>query len=205
MHNLKQLERRLKTVEEKLNKLFQLASIKTINADATAICILSDDQSETAPLPWMVRHAGKTIEWWAPEEGEQVLILNLSGFMNMSLILPAFYSTNFPAPETDPAIRKLICSDGTSMTHNTNENTFDISTPCDVTLNTNGDATIAAVNATITADGDATVEAGGNVNIDGSAINLNQGDAGGVVCQSHACSFTGSPHPQASLTVKAGA
>lgn len=205
MLNLKNMERRLKELETKFQKLFQIAIIKTINTDGTAICILSNDKSETAPLPWMVRHAGKTIEWWAPEEGEQVLVLNLSGILDLSLILPAFYSTNFPAPETDPAIRKLICSDGTSVTHNITANTLEISTPCDVTINTDGNATIAADHATVTADGDATVEAGGNVNIDGSTINLNQGDAGGVVCQSHACSFTGSPHPQASTTVKAGA
>lgn len=205
MFNLKQMERRLKELEKKFQKLFQVAIIKTINDDGTATCILSDDQSETAPLPWMVRHAGETIEWWAPEEGEQVLILNLSGIVELSLILPAFYSTNFPAPETDPAIRKLICSDGTSVTHNTTSKTLEITTPCDVTINAEGDATIAAANASVISDGDATVEVGGNVNIDGSQINLNQGDAGGVVCQSHACSFTGSPHPQASTTVMGGA
>ncbi|NVK42111.1 MAG: phage baseplate assembly protein V [Oceanospirillaceae bacterium] len=205
MNKLLELERRLKEVEEKLNKLFQLAIIKEIKEDGTAVCILADDESETAPLPWMVRHAGETIEWWAPEPGEQVLILNLSGFINLSLIVPAFYSKDHPAPETDPNIRTLICSDGTSISHNMAESTINIETPCAVTVNAEGDATIAAANVTVTSDGDATVEAGGNVNVDGSMINLNQGEAGGVVCQSHACSFTGSPHPQASTTVMGGA
>lgn len=204
MINLKQLERRLKELEDKFQNLFQVAIIKSINDNGMAVCTLSESQRETEPLPWMVRHAGETIEWWAPEIGEQVLILNISGIIDLSLILPAFYSNNYPAPETDPAIRKLICSDGTSITHNTKDSTLDIATPCAVTINTESDATIAAANATITTDGDATVEAGGNVNVDGSQISFNQGEAGGVVCQSHACAFTGSAHPQASTTVLGG-
>lgn len=203
MTKFDELEKRIRRLEEKVSKLFQLAKVKTVDGDnATVVCILADDKSETAPLPWMVRHAGKTIEWWAPEEGEQVLVMNLTGILDISIVLPALYSTAFPAPESDLDIRKLILSDGTSVEHNSKAKTLAIDTNADVTI----DAKSATVNSqgdvTVDAKANATVKAIGDVAIDGGTINMNQGTAGGVVCQAHTCAFTGGPHPQGSVTVK---
>jgi len=52
-------------------------------------------------------------------------------------------------------------------------------------------------------DGNLSVTASGTVKVDASTIELN-GNTGNVVTTECICSFTGTPHPQGSLTVKAG-
>jgi len=186
MQTLDALVKRVTQLEAKVSKIIQLAKVKTVDANtATVTCILAEDQSETAPLPWMIRHAGNTIEWWLSEVGEQVLVLNLTGVTDMAVVMPALYSTTFPAPDTNPNLRKLVLSDGTAISHDSQNKTL--------TINTQADVTITANSAAVQCDGD--------VAINGGNIKFNQGTAGGVVCQSHVCAFTGSGHPQGSTTI----
>lgn len=48
------------------------------------------------------------------------------------------------------------------------------------------------------------IKKNGDVTIDGPNVLVNGGGSGGVVCASHVCAFTGSPHPQGSTTFKGG-
>jgi len=74
-----------------------------------------------------------------------------------------------------------------------------------VTVNTTGDASVNADgNVSAAAGGNASIKAAGTAKIDGSTVVLNGGKAGGVVCQTHACAFTGLAHPVGSATVTAG-
>jgi phage baseplate assembly protein V len=36
--------------------------------------------------------------WWAPSEGEQVLVLALGGELDTAFVLPGIFSDDFPAP-----------------------------------------------------------------------------------------------------------
>lgn len=55
----------------------------------------------TAPIPWLTGRAGADSTWWAPEVGEQVLLLAPSGELTEAFALPALYSTARPAPSGD--------------------------------------------------------------------------------------------------------
>ena len=66
----------------------------------------------TAPIPWLTGRAGPDRDWWAPEEGEEVVLLAPSGELTQALALPALYSDAMPAPSDDPDKRVTRHSDG---------------------------------------------------------------------------------------------
>lgn len=178
------LLKRVSKLEESMGRLVQLAIVLEVDAEQALVkCEIQDDnKTQTPALPWLVRAASDTIEWWAPKPGEQVIVIGLTGSQGNAVVLPSLYSTQHPAPETDPNIRKLITTDGASITHDMTAKTIAIET-----------------------QGDVSVTSTGKVSVEGSEVLLNNGDAGGVVCQTHLCAFTGAAHPQGSAKVKAGA
>jgi len=72
----------------------------------------------TAPLPWLTSRAGGDVSWWAPEVGEQVLVLSPSGDLSQGWALPAGFTNQAPAPEVSPDIHKTVYADGFKITHN---------------------------------------------------------------------------------------
>jgi uncharacterized protein involved in type VI secretion and phage assembly len=72
-------------------------------------------------------------------------------------------------------------------------------------MDDNGDVDLVHSNGSkisISAGGDINIESTGNVQVTGDNIELN-GTDGKVVTTAHICAYTGAPHPQGSLTVKA--
>ncbi len=175
MLQFKQMERRLQLLEKAFSELIQLATIKEVvvtdvagKKEAKAICVLDDEALETAPLPWLTRRAGDSIEWWAPEAGEQVVILNIPGRHENAVILPAIYSSAFPAPETNIEMRKLHMRDGTEFVHDIENNTITLTTPCEVTVTTDK-ATVNTKDTAINVEGKADVTVTGDANIQASS------------------------------------
>lgn len=71
----------------------------------------------TGWLPWLTSRARHDVDWWAPEVGEQVLVLSPSGEMVNGLVLPAIYQTAAPAPEAVPTVRSVTFQDGTRIAY----------------------------------------------------------------------------------------
>jgi phage baseplate assembly protein V len=157
-------------------------------------------------LPWLTSRAGGDRSWWAPEVGEQVVVLSPSGELAQAMVLPALYQDAKAAPKNTETVHHVAYADGTIIEYDRAAHKLTVNVKGgDVLVTTTG-------NLNASADGDASIAAGGainitatdNTNIDGALVNLNQGTSGGVVCQAHVCAFTGTPHPQGSLTVKGG-
>ena len=55
-------------------------------------------EAVSAWLPWLAGRAGGDLEWWAPEIGEQVLILAPSGELANGIVIAGLYSDARPAP-----------------------------------------------------------------------------------------------------------
>lgn len=62
--------------------------------------------------PWLTRRAGGDRDWWAPEPGEQVVVLSPSGDPEQSVILPALYSIAFEAPASSRDVTLTEWEDG---------------------------------------------------------------------------------------------
>ncbi|WP_319778445.1 phage baseplate assembly protein V [Maridesulfovibrio sp.] len=66
----------------------------------------------TGWLPWITTRAGNDISWWAPELGEQVMVLSPGGDLAQGVVLPAIYQTASPACADRPTIDRITYEDG---------------------------------------------------------------------------------------------
>ncbi|MEO0999813.1 MAG: phage baseplate assembly protein V [Pseudomonadota bacterium] len=66
----------------------------------------------TGPIPWLAPRAGGDRVWWAPEIGEQVLVLSVGGEADQAVVLPALYSDAHPAPADSADIWRIEFADG---------------------------------------------------------------------------------------------
>lgn len=83
-------------------------------------------ETQTAWLPWLTQRAGDDIDWWAPSEGEQVLVLSPSGDLVQAVALPALYQTAHPAPANDADTREIQFKGGGVFRYNRAENQLSI-------------------------------------------------------------------------------
>lgn len=67
---------------------------------------------KSAWLRWGVARAGNDITWWAPEVGEQVLVLFAFGDETQGVIAQSLYSNAFAAPENSLEKRTMQFKDG---------------------------------------------------------------------------------------------
>ncbi len=83
----------------------------------------------TAPIPWVVARAGDDRNWWAPDIGEQVVLLAPSGELNQALALPALYSDAHAAPASDPDKRVTRHADGALFEYDRENHVYRIALP----------------------------------------------------------------------------
>lgn len=75
-------------------------------------CVVKIGPLTSPPIPWIAPRAGNDAELWAPEPGEQAVILSPFGDLAQAVALVGLYQSNFPAPGTDPDIRTVKYKDG---------------------------------------------------------------------------------------------
>ncbi len=90
----------MKNQSDILRLLRNLIRIGTVNAVdlESGLCRVDTAGNLTDWLNWLTCRAGRTRVWWAPSEGEQVLVLALGGELDTAFVLPGVFSDDFPAP-----------------------------------------------------------------------------------------------------------
>ena len=73
---------------------------------------LQDGELLTDWIPWVTLRAGNDKFWWAPEEGEVMLLLAPSGELANAVALPAAFS-NQNQNATEPTVQRQTFEDGT--------------------------------------------------------------------------------------------
>jgi phage baseplate assembly protein V len=73
---------------------------------------LQDGELLTDWIPWVTLRAGNDKFWWAPEEGEVMLLLAPSGELANAVALPAAFS-NQNQNAAEPTIQRQTFEDGT--------------------------------------------------------------------------------------------
>lgn len=63
-------------------------------------------------LKWRTQRAGPDSDWWAPEPGEQVVMLSPDGEMNQALILGSINSNQHPPPGARKTLHRIEYKDG---------------------------------------------------------------------------------------------
>jgi len=55
-------------------------------------------------LPWLTARASNDVNWWAPEVGEQVVVIAPSGDLAQGIVLTALYKDQYPPPADHPNV-----------------------------------------------------------------------------------------------------
>ena len=106
------LVRRIAALERMLESLLMTGTVSELD-EVNARVRVSCGELETGWLPWFTRRAGGDCDWWAPEVGEQVMLLSPGGDPQQGAALPAIYQTAYPAPADSKNVRRVVFSDGT--------------------------------------------------------------------------------------------
>lgn len=80
--------------------------------EANARVIVRAGGLTTDWLPWLTLRAGEDRTWWAPEPGEQVLVLSPYGDPAQAVVLPAIYQEAHPAPGSIKTTSRVAFKDG---------------------------------------------------------------------------------------------
>ncbi|CAI0887419.1 phage baseplate assembly protein V [Serratia proteamaculans] len=107
----------MKNQSDILRLLRNLIRIGTVNAVdlERGLCRVDTGGNLTDWLHWMTCRAGRARMWWAPSEGEQVLVLALGGELDTAFVLPGIFSDNFPAPSASADALHITFPDGAVM------------------------------------------------------------------------------------------
>lgn len=108
-------------------------------------------------IPWVTLRAGNDKFWWAPEEGEVMLVMAPSGELANAVALPAAFSNQNQNADR-PTVQRQTFEDGTVIEYDREAHLL--------TMDVQGDVKIKAT-------GRIDIEAEGDVKIIGARIDLN--------------------------------
>jgi phage baseplate assembly protein V len=102
----------LAELDRKLAGLISVGTIAQLD-EVKALVRVEIGELLTDWLQWVTTRAGADRTWWAPEPGEQVLVLAPSGDLSQGVVLPALYQTAHPAPGAAKTLHRTVYADGT--------------------------------------------------------------------------------------------
>lgn len=187
-----------------INNLARIGTISAVDHDERKVRVKTGDNT-TAWLPWPADVGKNYVRWKPLAAGIQVIMLCPSGDVSQGQIVGTLFTADQTPTEASETVDVIEFSDGATVAYDSDSSTLTIDGPDAVVINCTNASVTAAENAVIDASGDVEITAAGDVAATGATVTLNGGAAGGLVCQTHACAFTGSPHPQGSTTCSGGA
>ncbi|HDL7826122.1 TPA: phage baseplate assembly protein V [Yersinia enterocolitica] len=97
-----------------LRNLIRIGTVVEVDLDQ-ALCRVATGDNTTAWLNWLTLRASQSRSWWAPSEGEQVLILSLGGELDTAFVLPGIFSDDFPPPSASAHGLYITFPDGATL------------------------------------------------------------------------------------------
>ncbi|WP_256813964.1 MULTISPECIES: phage baseplate assembly protein V [unclassified Serratia (in: enterobacteria)] len=94
-----------------LRNLIRIGTVNAVDLER-GLCRVDTGGNLTDWLNWMTCRAGRARMWWAPSEGEQVLVFALGGELDTAFVLPGVFSDDFPAPSASADALHITFPDG---------------------------------------------------------------------------------------------
>ncbi|QOE32743.1 baseplate spike protein [Achromobacter phage Mano] len=98
--------------DRRLSNIVRLGTIESLDEGGATVTVNLGDGLTTTSLPWVTLRAGPDRTWWAPEPGEQVVVLSPSGDLAQGVVLPAVYQDAHPAPANSKDVHRVEYQDG---------------------------------------------------------------------------------------------
>lgn len=162
-------------IDRRLANLLRYGTIAALDAANARVTVNLDDCT-TDWLPWFAARAGGDRSWWAPEVGEQVMVLSPSGELSHGCVLPAIFQDAHPANGNSKDLHRVTFSDGTVVTYDRAGHALTVDASASngsVTVNTGtGNVTVNCNQATVHAVSSVTLDTPvtnctGNLNVTG--------------------------------------
>lgn len=93
-------------VQRRIANTAFIGTVEQLDAGAARVRVRAGELL-TGWMPWTVRRASRDIEWWAPEIGEQVLVVCPGGDPAQGVVIGAFYQAAHPAPADRETVRVI--------------------------------------------------------------------------------------------------
>ena len=126
----------LAELARRIDNLVRTGTVASIDARAYRVRVAYDTDEAgqpilTAPIPWLTARAGDDRTWWAPDVGEQVVLLSPSGDLPQAIAMPALFRDAHPAPSDNPEIRRTRHEDGAVFEYDRESHRCSIALPED--------------------------------------------------------------------------
>lgn len=95
-------------------------------------------------LPWITLRAGGDRSWWAPEPGEQVLVLSPGGDTARGVALGGIFQTAHPAPADRASLDRRVYADGAVIEYDREAHRLHALIPGDAVLEASRDVDVRA-------------------------------------------------------------
>lgn len=80
-------------------------------------------------LPWLTQRAGQDRTWWAPEPGEQVVVLSPYGDIGQGVVLPGIYQEAYAAPAGRRTVARTEWRDGGFVQYDREAHQYELHIP----------------------------------------------------------------------------
>ncbi len=120
--------RRLNELERRLANVILLGTIVEADYD-NALIKAKSGELETGWLNWIGTRASNDVDWWAPEVGEQVVVMCPNGDPELGVVLPAIYQNKHPATDNKPTVRRVRFANGADFSYDREANALKIILP----------------------------------------------------------------------------
>lgn len=141
----------------RLENLVRLGTVAQVRHAGPPRCRVKSGNLLTDWLPWLTSRAGEDSTWWAPEVGEQVIVLSPGGNVGAGVVLPALNSDHHPAPGQSGDVARVTFGDGVVVEYDRAVHVLRVSAPHLIKLQATGQIQI---------DGDAYVH--GDLHVTGN-------------------------------------
>ena len=137
-------------IERRLANLIRLATVTEADYRQARVRVRVGELV-SGWLPWSTRRAAGDSSWWAPEVGEQVILLAPGGDLAQAVVSGALFQAMHPAPATTPNRRRTVYADGAVIEYDREAHRLTATLPpggtvrlvADGGLSIEGDVTIA--------------------------------------------------------------
>ena len=138
---IRDLAYRVEQLERQLNNILRIGNVVDVDYDK-ALCRVEIGNIKTAWLKWFTDRASNDRNWWAPEIGEQVMVLSPSGEMTQGAVLPAIYQDAHPAPAHRETVHRTEYADGVVIEYDRSLSVLHVWSPNQIALRAYGQITL---------------------------------------------------------------
>lgn len=130
-------------LDRRVASLIRFGTVSEADYDQARVRV-SMGEAESHWLPWLTMRAGGDRTWWAPEVGEQVLVLAPSGELAQGVVLGSLYQSAHPAPASSPDVDRREYKDGAVLEYNRKTHHLKAVIPGSTELETQGNIVAAS-------------------------------------------------------------